>query len=147
MDRPKCVITRSLPCRTGFACTTHRFSCRSCDIQLAKYDARERLTQYSWPGNVRELANVVERMVVLRTGSTLSVDDLTEEVRDAACGHSLEECSPGDSQAPESILPTDAALSYHDAVRESKRSILQLALERYVLGQGGVVQATPANGH
>ena len=35
----------------------------------------ERLETYSWPGNVRELENVIERAVILSTGSTLELDD------------------------------------------------------------------------
>ncbi|PLY01389.1 MAG: DNA-binding response regulator [Desulfuromonas sp.] len=36
----------------------------------------QRLTAYRWPGNVRELQNVVERMLVMRRGDTLDVEDL-----------------------------------------------------------------------
>jgi two-component system, NtrC family, response regulator HydG len=35
---------------------------------------RELLSNYSWPGNVRELKNVVERAVVLASGSEWNVD-------------------------------------------------------------------------
>jgi two-component system response regulator HydG len=31
---------------------------------------------YTWPGNVRELENIVERMVIMSRGDTISVDDL-----------------------------------------------------------------------
>jgi transcriptional regulator with GAF, ATPase, and Fis domain len=33
----------------------------------------QRLQEYPWPGNVRELENVLERAVILATGSTLEV--------------------------------------------------------------------------
>jgi DNA-binding NtrC family response regulator len=85
-------------------------------------EAREHLTRYSWPGNVRELANVVERMVVLRTGNVLGLDDLPEEVRDG---------SAGEGAAQDTVpLAVEGSLSYHDAVREAKRSILRRALEQ-----------------
>jgi len=32
------------------------------------------LRDYSWPGNVRELRNVVERAMILATGTTLHID-------------------------------------------------------------------------
>ncbi len=38
-------------------------------------------TAYAWPGNVRELENVVERLVVLTRGRTITVDDLPEALR------------------------------------------------------------------
>jgi formate hydrogenlyase transcriptional activator len=33
----------------------------------------DQLTEYSWPGNIRELQNVIERAVILTSGSTLSL--------------------------------------------------------------------------
>lgn len=39
-------------------------------------DAIDRLKTYSWPGNVRELRNVLERAVLLGTGSTLDAEQL-----------------------------------------------------------------------
>jgi DNA-binding NtrC family response regulator len=42
------------------------------------------LTQYSWPGNVRELANVLERAQILAENHVITVDDLPENVVDAA---------------------------------------------------------------
>lgn len=38
--------------------------------------AMARLTGYSWPGNVRELRNVIERTLVLATGSVVSALDI-----------------------------------------------------------------------
>ena len=39
------------------------------------------LSAYSWPGNVRELENTVERMAVLSTGETITLEDLPESIR------------------------------------------------------------------
>ncbi len=38
----------------------------------------ERLVRYAWPGNIRELRNVLERAVILSTGSTLVLDELAD---------------------------------------------------------------------
>ncbi|HXT19736.1 MAG TPA: sigma-54 dependent transcriptional regulator, partial [Thermoanaerobaculia bacterium] len=43
--------------------------------------AMQRLMDYHWPGNVRELENVVERAVVLSTGTVLSEELLPQQVR------------------------------------------------------------------
>ncbi|MBA2341573.1 MAG: sigma-54-dependent Fis family transcriptional regulator [Pyrinomonadaceae bacterium] len=39
------------------------------------------LAAYSFPGNVRELKSLIERMVVLAKGDTLTLEDLPEEIR------------------------------------------------------------------
>jgi DNA-binding NtrC family response regulator len=44
-------------------------------------DAKNRLLEYKWPGNVRELENVVERLVVLTRGETITEADLPAEIR------------------------------------------------------------------
>jgi two-component system response regulator HydG len=43
-------------------------------------EAMELLTDYHWPGNVRELKNLVERLVILKAGQTISPDDLPGEM-------------------------------------------------------------------
>jgi len=45
---------------------------------------RKALMGYSWPGNVRELRNVIESMVVMDADGVLDVDDLTEDLQQAA---------------------------------------------------------------
>jgi DNA-binding NtrC family response regulator len=42
------------------------------------------LTAYDWPGNVRELQNVIERAIVLGSSDNIELEDLPEEVREAA---------------------------------------------------------------
>lgn len=41
---------------------------------------------YSWPGNVRELKNVVERAVILATGSVITPDHIPPELREGLPG-------------------------------------------------------------
>ncbi|MFC1572835.1 sigma-54-dependent transcriptional regulator [Candidatus Eisenbacteria bacterium] len=43
--------------------------------------AMEMLCAYSWPGNVRELKNLIEQVVLMGSGDTISIDDLPEHVR------------------------------------------------------------------
>ncbi len=47
-------------------------------------DVMEILMNYSWPGNVRELRNVVESMVLLSQGETITVQDLPSDLLDVA---------------------------------------------------------------
>ena len=49
-------------------------------------EAMDVLQAYAWPGNVRELRNVIERMVVLGSGTRLTVADLPAAVRDGGVG-------------------------------------------------------------
>jgi formate hydrogenlyase transcriptional activator len=43
-------------------------------IQTIPSATMDALCRYHWPGNIRELQNVIERAVILSTGSTLNVD-------------------------------------------------------------------------
>lgn len=54
--------------------------------------AKERLQAYPWPGNVRELANVMERTLVLHSGSCIEACDLKV---DMGCPSSKEVKTPG----------------------------------------------------
>ena len=47
-------------------------------------DALKALAAYAWPGNVRQLRNVVEKMVVLAGGATLTKEDLPSEITERA---------------------------------------------------------------
>jgi transcriptional regulator with PAS, ATPase and Fis domain len=50
------------------------------------------LESYAWPGNVRELENVVERALIVTTGSTLTMDaGFLEDARGQSVGTSLED--------------------------------------------------------
>jgi len=46
--------------------------------------ATDQLMRYAWPGNVRELENAMERAVALTPGTRIELEDLPEEVRQAA---------------------------------------------------------------
>ena len=69
------------------------------------------LTRHAWPGNVRELENAIERAVVLSTGSSIEPQDLPVA-------------------SLESVERFDALVngSYHQAVLQFKRELLQSAL-------------------
>jgi two-component system nitrogen regulation response regulator NtrX len=47
-------------------------------------EAAARLQQYAWPGNVRELRNVIERVIIMVGGDTITAQDLAFLGRDGA---------------------------------------------------------------
>ncbi|HLI63147.1 MAG TPA: helix-turn-helix domain-containing protein, partial [Terriglobales bacterium] len=57
-------------------------------------EALRPLMDYDWPGNVRELENVIERAVVLATGSSLSPDLLPENLTGRGSRFALMEHRP-----------------------------------------------------
>ena len=42
-------------------------------IETIPSETMQALTRYSWPGNIRELQNLIERAVILSTGTVLRV--------------------------------------------------------------------------
>ena len=50
-------------------------------VQAIEPAALRVLERHSWPGNVRELEHVIERAVILCTGTEIRVEDLPESVR------------------------------------------------------------------
>ncbi|MDD3694931.1 MAG: sigma-54 dependent transcriptional regulator [Lentisphaeria bacterium] len=52
-------------------------------INAFSSEAIKVLVSYDWPGNVRELRNAVERMVVFARGSSLTLNDVPVEIRQA----------------------------------------------------------------
>jgi Nif-specific regulatory protein len=49
-------------------------------------DAMDRLADYPWPGNIRQLHNVLERLVLLAEGATVSVREVDQVIRSEASG-------------------------------------------------------------
>ncbi|MBJ6752157.1 sigma-54-dependent transcriptional regulator [Geomonas anaerohicana] len=47
-------------------------------------EALARLKEYAWPGNVRELENTVERLLIMREGDQIGVDELPAKISAAA---------------------------------------------------------------
>jgi len=79
--------------------------------------AMEILMDYHWPGNVRELENVIERAVVLSSGTSLTVDLLPPAVRE-----------PSGLPTPVSNLPING-MSFKEAVASYERQLIVRALQ------------------
>src|SRR5258706_11628416 len=73
----------------------------------------KKLTEYHWPGNVRELQNVIERSLVLCSGTTLDAGDIK-----------LETAPRPRAQTGDHLLPDGMTLD------EYEQSIIREALQR-----------------
>ncbi|MCC6877348.1 MAG: sigma-54-dependent Fis family transcriptional regulator [Sandaracinaceae bacterium] len=82
--------------------------------------AMRALAAYHWPGNVRQLRHALERMVLLATGTTLTIDDVPPTIRGAGV-------TQKDKSEPR--LPADG-LDLKDAVEEYENALILQALER-----------------
>ncbi|HEX4914629.1 MAG TPA: helix-turn-helix domain-containing protein, partial [Vicinamibacterales bacterium] len=80
-------------------------------------EALERLMDYPWPGNVRELENVIERAVVLCTGTRIGPELIPEHVRK----------NPA-FQVPHVVMPADG-ISLKDVTVAYERQWIESALE------------------
>ncbi|HEX9077998.1 MAG TPA: sigma-54 dependent transcriptional regulator [Desulfuromonadaceae bacterium] len=60
-----------------------RYFCAKHGAAAVSFDkaALASLTAYAWPGNVRELENMVERLLIMRNGDTITGDDLPDKIR------------------------------------------------------------------
>ena len=90
-------------------------------------DAMRALVDYEWPGNVRELENVIERGVVLSSGSTIGADLLPAHLTGSSYSSSLLEHSP------------DASL--FDIMEDIERRIIIDKLERSNWNQTDAAEA------
>ena len=81
------------------------------------HDTLDRLCGYPWPGNVRELKNLVKRLVILRPGDRISVDDVEKII---------------ESTRPQGLRVSGEMSSLRDSERQ--HIIKALARTRGVLG-------------
>ena len=90
-------------------------------------EALDYLSGYEWPGNIRQLENVIERCLVLGTGSDITVDDLPPEVRDE------------ESQLKSAVDLLPVQLDLSDTLEK-----IEAALIRRALARGNFVQVKAA---
>jgi len=96
-------------------------------------EALKILTAYSWPGNVRELRNVVERMVVMARGTSLTLSDVPPDIRQAVAEqleHNEATSDVSDVSAPgreenDAPSPSDPGLD----ITANERRLIMKALE------------------
>ena len=86
------------------------------DIELGA-DALDLLMDYDWPGNVRELENVMERAVVLSSGSRIGADLIPDYVRSAPRFH-----------IPRFVVPPEG-ISFKDVITDVEKRLIESTLE------------------
>jgi DNA-binding NtrC family response regulator len=86
-----------------------------CQVESISDGAVEKLLGYHWPGNVRELENVIERSLVMCTGTRLEADDIKLENAPAR--------STAAAQGGPPFLPEGMTLDQYeqDIIREALR--------------------------
>lgn len=80
-------------------------------------EALDLMMEYDWPGNVRELENVIERAVVLSTGSRIGLELIPDHVRKNPAFH-----------IPHVVMPADG-ISLKDVTVAYERQWIESALE------------------
>lgn len=103
-------------------------------------DVVQLLRRYPWPGNVRELQNQVERLVIMSSGRTVRVMDLSSELRQ---GKSVVAVAREDAVADRTAhdgherldetarrVPPPATQTLQEAKKHLERELIQQALER-----------------
>jgi formate hydrogenlyase transcriptional activator len=88
----------------------------------------QHLKSYSWPGNIRELENVLERAIILTTGSTLEISpELFAIASPTASTEPPSEAAVASAELRESALPAPAKsqLSLEMVERDHILSVLE----------------------
>jgi two-component system response regulator PilR (NtrC family) len=80
-------------------------------------DALDLLMQYDWPGNVRELENVMERAVVLSSGSRIGADLIPDHIRSVPAFH-----------IPKFVVPPEG-ISFKDVITNVEKRLIESTLE------------------
>ena len=86
-------------------------------------EAKRKLSQHNWPGNVRELDNVLQRALILQTGSIISADDLAYEAMSGAQQTTNELNATPVTEQSETVIPVDNA---DDLRSHEQRHILDI---------------------
>lgn len=97
--------------------------------------AMEYLMAYSWPGNVRELENIMERLVILADGPTITVEDLPEKIIKAVndnC-HNIKTTDSTGADNTSALFPftlPEDGICLNDVLEQYERHLILQALDR-----------------
>jgi len=93
-------------------------------VQTIKDDVIQCLMDYDWPGNVRELENIIERMVILANGPTITTEDLPKRILESGKQHP-------DTDIPISLTKlSEEGFSLSSTMKSLERSLILQALDQ-----------------
>lgn len=88
------------------------------------------LNSYRWPGNVRELENLVERLLIMRSGKIITLEDLPDKIRNASLASATSDISGTLINLPEEGY----------SLEQLEREIVVQALERNLWNQSAAAK-------
>lgn len=104
-----------------------RYFCGKHGAEKVSFDsgAMAALSSYRWPGNVRELENLVERLLIMRGGDTITLNDLPDKIRN---GGVVSDVAPRPANVVN--LPDEGY-----SLEQLEREVVTCALERNLWNQ------------
>jgi len=114
-----------IPLLLKYFCAKHGGERVVCDKK-----ALDALTAYDWPGNVRELENTAERLLIMRNGDILHLDELPDKIRG---GNTVTVTAPGSGSVIN--LPADGY-----SLEQLEREVVVEALERNAWNQAAAAR-------
>ena len=111
------------------------------DSKAIENTAMELLNKYDWPGNIRQLENLCRYMTVMAPSSTITVDDVPDEVRDLSSNSSnttVNETENTDSSWEENLSShIKGILSDSNDLSEFSRELEKLLLREALFASKG----------
>jgi len=116
----------------------HQFSRRKSDRPTSFAPlTTQSLQAYAWPGNVRELENLVQRLVILHRGKTITLKELPEKYRceplpveDIAPQLAVNQTVEAPSLVPPNPAWSDEGLDFNGLISEFEDRLIMQALSR-----------------
>ncbi len=98
----------------------------SMDIKGLDDDVMELFVDYDWPGNIREMENLLERLVLMARGRTITIEDVPGEVKRIVYEQSL-------------LLPEKQKSQFKDFIRSQTEDVEKQMIARCLDECGGNV--------
>ncbi|MEZ4741260.1 MAG: sigma-54 dependent transcriptional regulator [Bdellovibrionota bacterium] len=97
-------------------------------------DAIKALGKYTWPGNIRQLQNVVERLVIMKGGGRIGIDDLPKEIVDATG----QEINATNSKVQENATLPNLLQPTYNVLAENLQASQSRILQSFSLPESGI---------